>query len=173
MLRERVVTIGDEVWIATALLHREHPERDDFTVQEIEQRLRREGIAGGLRAGVRPHIYLHCVANREPNPNRARLLFATGKNRRRLFRRGDSYDPRRELGREAPSRDDIPERYRFLLDWYLGEYSPNGGAGGAIAEQASAREEADPILRLRGLGKGLWRDEDPDEYVRRLREGWE
>ncbi len=173
MLRERVITIGDEVWIATALLHREHPERHDFTVQEIEERLRREEIAGGVRPGVRPHLYLHCVANREPNPNRARLLFATGKSRRRLFRRGDGYDPGREAGREAPAREDMPERYRFLLDWYLGEYSPNTGAGGSKADQASAKEEADPILGLWGLGKEIWEGVDPDEYVRQLREGWE
>ncbi len=32
--------------------------------------------------------------------------------------------------------------------------------------------EEDPILRLRGLGKEIWGDEHPDEYVRRLREGW-
>ena len=32
--------------------------------------------------------------------------------------------------------------------------------------------EADPILSLRGLGKAIWADEDPDAYVERLREGW-
>ena len=32
--------------------------------------------------------------------------------------------------------------------------------------------EQDPILELRGLGKAIWKDEHPDEYVRRLREGW-
>ena len=29
------------------------------------------------------------------------------------------------------------------------------------------------VFQLFGLGKDLSRDEDPDEYVRRLREGWE
>jgi hypothetical protein len=28
------------------------------------------------------------------------------------------------------------------------------------------------VLQLRGLGRDLWKDEDPDEYVRRLREDW-
>lgn len=28
----------------------------------------------------------------------------------------------------------------------------------------------DPILALRGQGKGLWVNESPDDYVRRLRE---
>jgi hypothetical protein len=32
--------------------------------------------------------------------------------------------------------------------------------------------ENDPLLLLRGSGKELWSDEHADEYVRRLREGW-
>ena len=41
------------------------------------------------------------------------------------------------------------------------------------ADDVSEAEESpkDPILSLRGLGWELWRDEDADEYVRRLR--WE
>jgi hypothetical protein len=31
----------------------------------------------------------------------------------------------------------------------------------------------DPLLRLIGSGKDLWADEHADEYVRRLREGWD
>ena len=31
----------------------------------------------------------------------------------------------------------------------------------------------DPILALRGLGRELWQDQDPDEYVASLRRGWE
>jgi hypothetical protein len=31
----------------------------------------------------------------------------------------------------------------------------------------------DPLLKLYGGGKDLWADEQADEYVRRLREGWD
>lgn len=34
------------------------------------------------------------------------------------------------------------------------------------------RRAEDPILALRGLGREIWRDEDADAYVRRLREEW-
>jgi hypothetical protein len=34
-------------------------------------------------------------------------------------------------------------------------------------------EKDDPLLVLRGSGKHLWADEHADEYVKRLREGWE
>ena len=33
--------------------------------------------------------------------------------------------------------------------------------------------EKDPLLALLGSGDGLWADEHADEYVNRLREGWE
>jgi hypothetical protein len=32
-----------------------------------------------------------------------------------------------------------------------------------------SREKGDPILALRGVGKDVWNDEEPDAYVRRLR----
>jgi hypothetical protein len=31
----------------------------------------------------------------------------------------------------------------------------------------------DPLLQLYGDGKDLWADEHADEYVRRIREGWD
>jgi len=31
----------------------------------------------------------------------------------------------------------------------------------------------DPLLELLGSGRELWADEHADEYVRRLRDGWE
>jgi len=33
--------------------------------------------------------------------------------------------------------------------------------------------QSDPLLSLCDSGKHLWADEHADEYVRRLREGWE
>ena len=38
------VRVADEVWIATALLHRERPRAADFSVKDIEARLEREGL---------------------------------------------------------------------------------------------------------------------------------
>ena len=77
------IRVADEVWIATALLHRQHPERDDFTVGEIIRRAEAEKVtgAGRLRPGVQVHAYLHCVANKAPNPGRYRMLVETAKGR--------------------------------------------------------------------------------------------
>ena len=35
------------------------------------------------------------------------------------------------------------------------------------------REEAEPIDRLEGVGKEIWRDINADAYVREQRRGWE
>lgn len=153
--------VADEVWIATALLHRQHPERSDFTVGEIVRQAETTKVAGSpLRPGVQVHAYLHCVANKVPNPGRHRMLFETSKGRRRLFRPGDPCHPRRLSGKDVPLADDIPTAYRKLLDWYRNEYAGDAG------------RDADPILSLRGLGKAIWADEEADAYVDRLREGW-
>lgn len=160
---KRSLKVADETWIAAALLHRENPSRQDFTVQEIVDRAAREAITGELRPGVYVHALQHCVANRLPNPARYRMLFATDKTTRRLFRPGDAYHPARDGSKVVPAKEDIPEEYRHLVDWYLTEY---------VSKRTDA-EKTDPILQLRGLGKEIWAGEDPDRYVRRVREGWE
>lgn len=157
------VRVADEVWIAMVLLHREHPERAEFTIDEIVGRVAQENIYGSLRPGVRAHISSHCVANKDPKPALYRMLYATGKHTRRLYRADDAAHPLRS-GKIKPSRDEIPERYHNLLDWYETEY---------FRRATSEVTEPDPILALRGAGKEIWQDEHPDEYVRRLREGWE
>jgi hypothetical protein len=153
------IKVADEVWIATALLHLEHPEREDFSVKEIEARVRREGIAPEHRKGVYVHAILHCVANLAPNPATHRMLYATGRSRRRLYRAGDDVHAGREHGKVTPERDAIPGRYQHLLDWY---------ERGMVCDAP----RADPLLALRGSGASVWKDEPSDIYVRRLREGW-
>ena len=157
------VKVADEVWIATALLHKEHPRQSDFSVEEIVERARREGLTEELRRGVYTHAQMHCVANRHPEPNRYRMLIKTASDRRRLFRPGDLYDPRREGSKTIPIREEIPERYRYLLKWYQ-QWS------GATTERGG---KFDALLSLAGSGRDLWSKEHADEYVNRLREGWE
>lgn len=160
---KRRLKVADEVWIATALLHREQSNRSDFRVEEIVERAGREAIAGPVRPGVYVHVVQHCVANRRPNPGRYRMLFETRPGHRRLFRKGDPFAPEREGSKITPSPEELPPNYAGLLDWYR-DWSTSGGG------RAS---EADALLSLMGSGKNLWSDEKADEYVCRLREGWQ
>jgi len=157
------IKVADEVWIAVALLHREHPETTDFAVDEIVDRARREGLSKPFRKGVYVHAIQHCVANRPPNSGRYRMLVETAPGRRRLFRAGDIYDPAREGAKTVPEHDELPPRYAHLLDWYRDWSKDN----------IEDRIKNDPLLALYGDGKDLWADETADDYVRRLREGWE
>ena len=156
------VKVADEVWIVTALLHRENPDRSDFTIQEIVARAEKEQITSELRPGVYVHALQHCVANRPPNPGRYCMLLETGRFSRRLWHAGDPVHPKRSGAKTVPRKNEIPAEYHPLIDWYM--KSPMRPAKGNV--------ESDPILRLRGLGKEIWKGIDPDEYVKKLREGW-
>jgi hypothetical protein len=156
------IKVADQVWIATAMLHQKHPERSDFSVEEIVEQAKLEAPNIPFRPGVYVHVVQHCVANRPPNPGRYRMLFETAPGRRRLFRKGDSYHPEREGAKITPQRKDMPYGYDGLLNWYS-DWS---------ALTTSTATKADPLLALRGSGKQVWADEHADEYVHRLRENW-
>jgi len=156
------VKVADQVWVVTALLHREHPEREDFGVDEILARARREPVSRPPRPSFHVHVLQHCVANRPPNPGRWRMLVETAPGRRRLFRPDDAYDPAREGARAVPEASEVPAEYHELLSWYRREY----------ARRPRHPRGADPLLALRGSGRQLWTDEPADVYVQRLREGW-
>jgi hypothetical protein len=156
------IKVADEVFIATALLHKENLSREDFTIGEIVARAAKENLFGELRPSVRVHASLHCVANRAPNPGRYRMLYATGERTRRLLRSGDDLHPGR-TGKIWPDPESVPPQYRELIQWAkqrYGEPSP------------SRTRWLDGILHLRGFGRELWKVDDPDEYVRKLRENW-
>ena len=94
------VLVADEVWIATALLHRRYPEREDFAVSEIIRQAEAESVTGrhSLCPSFQDYAYFHCVANKEPGAVRHRMLLETAKGRRRLFKPGDPCDRRRLFG---------------------------------------------------------------------------
>lgn len=159
----RHLKIADEVWLATAQLHREQPESDDFSVDEIVLRAGRFEDPAAIRPGVYVHVIQHCVANRPPNPGKSRILLETSEGRRRLYRKTDPFHPARAGSKITPAPEDIPVEYQELLPWYA-----------EWAERAADSQEArDPLLLLSGSGKHVWADEPADQYVKRLREGWQ
>jgi len=83
------------------------------------------------------------------------MLYATSARTRRLLRSGDQVHPER-TGKIWPEPDDLPPQYGELIKW---------------AKQRYGRW-LEGIFQMRGMGRELWRGEDPDEYVRNLREDW-
>ena len=164
--------VADQVWVATALLHRENPQRTDFTKQEIRERAEQEDYNLGQRPGISQHISTHCVASKPPNPARHRMLTRTGTGRRRLFREGDKVHPARQSGNIVPRREDLPEKYHSLLDWYEQDYSRGHGIPGSLAPQPkSASRGTSGAVLFR-----FWGIMSPDrakEFERIVEEGCE
>jgi len=156
------IRVADECWLALALLHRENPDRRSFSPSEVFDRLKEEGVHSEIRPGVKPHIYLHNVANRPPNSARYRFFYRLEDGTLRLFRPGDECDPSRN-GKIKPQRSDLPEKYRPLLDWYENEY---------CGERGSSDEGNDPVLQMWGVGKEIWADEGGDAFIERERKSW-
>jgi hypothetical protein len=131
--------VANQAWIAAALLHRAHPERPDFSVDEIRQKAQEE--FGPLRPGVYQHIGHHGLAKKVPAPARLRFFTETARGRRRLFRPGDPQHEARRLGKTHPRREELPQRYHALIDWYEGPYAHerHSGSGSAPAGSAPAK----------------------------------
>jgi hypothetical protein len=157
------IRVADEVFIAAALLQQEHPEREDFSVSEIVERATQENIFGSARPGLRTHASQHCVANKPADPGNYRMLFDVGRGRRRLLKAGDEVHPGR-TGKMWPDPNEVPMKYRDLIEWAKQRY-------GQTAD--TKQPWLASILAMRGMGRDLWAGEDPDEYVRRLREDWD
>jgi hypothetical protein len=170
------VSCAVEVFIATALLHREQPNRPEFTIQEIVRRAAQENITGEMRSGVNVHASQHCVANKAPNPNRHKMLYASGKNTRRLLLPTDQVHPER-TGKIFPDSGEIPERYLPLLEWakqrFYADSSGRSSTPGSVLPLSTPRRHLQAFLDARGIGVEMAKGIDPDDYIRQLREGWE
>jgi hypothetical protein len=161
--------IADRIWIATALLHQQFCLRGDFKKDEIRIKMGEEGLAEGVdRSSLNAHLNQHCISNVPPSSGKYRMLYETtpGGNLR-LFRVGDlthpARDPRRKPSKIVPKREEIPEQYWQLLDWY------ESWSKQLHAPDAPINWEDDPLIRLIGSGKHIWADEHADEYVENLR----
>ncbi|MGA3372137.1 MAG: hypothetical protein ABSC48_10300 [Terracidiphilus sp.] len=163
------ILIADRIWIATALLHQQFCSRADFTKDEIRRKLDAVGLSDGVKSGtLSAHLDQHCVANVPPSSGKYRMLYETtpGGNLR-LFRPGDfTFQGRmqgRKLSKSVPKREDLPQHYWPLLDWY------ESWCKETRPPVMPINWEDDPLIRLIGSGKHIWADEHADEYVENLR----
>jgi hypothetical protein len=154
------LTVADAVWVGTAIMHEQYPQAAGFTIEDIVNRVVSLRLTKGGQKSVWQHVNQHCVANRKPQPNRSRMLFALGGGNRRLFRDGDRSDPGREGAPTHPQWNRLPEAYRYLEQWYEQWNRP------------AQTMEDDPLLKLVGSGTEIWKHAHSDEFVASLRDGW-
>ena len=117
------LSVANLVWVAVALLHVENKEKDVFQVKQIFQKAKDLGLSHAADETLMMHISLHCVANAKAQPNTHRKLFRMASGWYRLYRPDDPYHSSREKGRTSPLAEEIPQEYRYLIDWYNDEYS--------------------------------------------------
>ena len=125
-------------------------------------RAEQENMTGTLRPGVKQHAYEHAVANIKPGSGKYKMLYRTVEGKLRLLRAGDDVHAGR-TGKIWPNPEEVPERYRHLIDWAQKQY----------ARQKSDRGRwLEGVFQMRGLGKKLWAGQDADAYVNQLRRDW-
>jgi hypothetical protein len=117
------IKVADEVWIGCALLHKENPQEVAFSSSQIADRVGQENIYGSIRPGIQVHISTHCIANMPAQPNKCRMLYRLPDGRKRLFKATDDYHQSREHGKTMPNKEDIPQKYLYITDWYEREYN--------------------------------------------------
>jgi len=128
--------VADEVWVSTALLHAENPEKADFAVEEIKARARQERWP--IRPGFNVHASYHCIANKSANPANHRMLYEDSRGRKRLYREGDPCHVERQSGKVRPNKLDLPDQYQDLIDWYDSVYSRQSRPGGSKASSEAS-----------------------------------
>jgi len=136
------IKVADRVWLATALLHQEHPERESFGLSEIMDRAVKE-FGKDKSAGVRHHISAHTLASNPPQPARYRMLTQTAKGQRRLYRQGDIVHPGR-TGKITPDPAHLPAKYHRLLTWYAAEFN-------RLKRSPEQRSTPESFLKYAGL----------------------
>jgi hypothetical protein len=153
------LSIGDTVWLATALLHEAQPQVSGFEHETILRKVAQLNPSLNPRS-VSTHLSTHCVASKKANPATLRILSENPDGSLRLFRSGDSFHPTRRAGRTAPKPGALPAQYVHLLQSRPAASSRKGEV--ALAE--------DPILAISGVGKEMWKRLGGGEaFIRGLR----
>jgi hypothetical protein len=158
------IKCADLVWVATAILSRDHPDRNGFSTGEIRGKIDEIEPGNGFAPSTVPtHIAVHCVANKPPDSLKHRKLYLNPDRTYRLYRPGDKYDPGRNNGETLPQLEQLPPKYRALIEWYRA----------TLVRPSDSVQQEDPILALQGVGKELWRSLGGGEkFIRELRENW-
>jgi hypothetical protein len=153
------LSIADTIWLATALLHRTHPQANGFTHEAILRKVTELDSSLNPRS-VSTHLSTHCVASKKANPATLRILTENPDGSLRLFRGGDSFHPTRRAGRTAPKPHALPVQYEYLTQNQT--ESPS--------DKRDYSPPEDPILAISGVGKEMWKQLGGGEaFIRALR----
>lgn len=147
-------TIHAEIWISMADLAHRHGDIG-HSVRNSELSARVLELFDDDRKGVGIHISQHVVAQASLNTGYNKCyLSSEGRGKRRLYLPGDEIHESRRLNPQTiPTPEELPQQYRYLLDWYEdtirqdsdeSEQAPSNAdrlqVGGTEEEQLSVKE---------------------------------
>jgi len=165
------LSVADAIWVVAAMAQRDALAKGEWDILGPDPVLADHSLAGlvdalGLtkatRQSILQHIRQHCVANKEPKPNRSCVLFRAETGGLRLYRDSDPRHPGRQGAPSHPKWESLPENFHALREWYE-----------TVWNSPSALIANDPLLNAIGTGKGLFGDQGADAYVNSLRDGWD
>ncbi len=121
-------TLENAIWISTAKLQHESGAAE-VPVDRIRATLASLFPKQAALSSVSTYLSQVLIASKKRFPNHlnSRVLSGSG-SLRHLFRIGDPVHHDRMKAKAKPNREELPESYWYLLDWYEKDYSPSTGA---------------------------------------------
>ncbi|MEO6120208.1 MAG: hypothetical protein ABIP12_05905, partial [Terriglobales bacterium] len=140
-------TLDISIWIATASLQHRNP--GPVSVDAIRKTLAKLFPEQARSTSVGTYLSQVLVATKKRYHRHlhSKMLVGTGKERR-LFRDGDEVHPDRVSGKQKPQKQEVPEKFWYLIDWYDTEYNrPTTGQS-----TSQLRPSGDPKQWLQFVG---------------------
>ncbi len=123
VMHKNDVSAAIAVWIATAMLHKEHGLHKIFSNQTIIEKVIQQKLCNVSDKTISDHVAGHCVANAPTTTSSThRKLYRVSSGMYRLYKRGEPYHHTREHCKIAPLAFQLPDEYKELRSWYDKEY---------------------------------------------------
>ena len=145
--RNPSLTMPEAVWIATAILHKDHGADELFTVGQIADTVADRSVYSKppSKTSLQTAITGTCVANTNAASANHRLLYRAKPGKYRLYHKGDDYHKSRKGGLTCPKPDSLPPKYRELVKWYKKIYNKREMGDGQVLKKLITRPESDVL----------------------------
>ena len=144
------VAMPEAVWMATAILHRDHGADELFTAGQIADVVADKNLCAKppSRAGLQAAITGTCVANTNAGSANHRLLYRAKPGKYRLYHKGDDYHKSRKGGMTHPGPKGLSPGHKDLVQWYKDIYNKRAIGDGQVVKRLASGPES-PALAFR------------------------
>ena len=143
LLKNPDITLPAAVWIATAILHRDHGADELFTPEQIVDKVAKKRTYN--RQSLQTTISSVCVANTDAYSTNHRMLYRVKPGKYRLYHKDDDYHKSRKGGITCPKTKDIPAKYKSLVKWYKEIYNKRKMGDGQVIKKLLSKPESQTL----------------------------